>query len=362
MCQRCFFEGRSSKSHKITHPMHEYCTATTAGDEMKDFTKALKNKFKSKRSLQKHTKKGYLPVQTVLEGDPLESPSPSPSHNVSSQDMHSRLELYASRLAEVELRTNSNSTPDSEDEHGLIAQYCQSLSSTDAPFPVPKSPLQIMASVDADQKDELEQMIKDLEEENRALQAEYERLKSEQPMGSVSEDGMGQRSEAEMLAEAKLLREHKERLEARMSILEDHNRQLEAQLQRLRQLLIEQQTGMGSPNKSSTLQTKSVTASQLAMDSPGKINGHATQGGSGSAYEGLDQMSEYVRPPPPPVGSIAHMGNLYARAGDPEKPVGSPVASMSRETENGSHSDDVEDQSDENDYDNTVSPIPSKSE
>ena len=40
---------------------------TTAGDEMKDFTKALKNKFKSKRSLQKHTKKGYLPVQTVLE-------------------------------------------------------------------------------------------------------------------------------------------------------------------------------------------------------------------------------------------------------------------------------------------------------
>ena len=34
---------------------------------MKDFTKALKNKFKSKRSLQKHAKKGYLPVQTVLE-------------------------------------------------------------------------------------------------------------------------------------------------------------------------------------------------------------------------------------------------------------------------------------------------------
>lgn len=78
-----------------------------------------------------------------------------------------------------------------------------------------------------------------MEEENRALQAEYERLKSEQPMGTVSEDGMGQRSEAEMLAEAKLLREHKERLEARMSILEDHNRQLEAQLQRLRQLLVE---------------------------------------------------------------------------------------------------------------------------
>ena len=41
----------------------------------------------------------------------------------------------------------------------------------------------------------------------------------------------------EMVAEAKLLRQHKGRLEARMQILEDHNRQLEAQLMRLRQLL-----------------------------------------------------------------------------------------------------------------------------
>lgn len=41
----------------------------------------------------------------------------------------------------------------------------------------------------------------------------------------------------ELLEEAKLLRQHKGRLEARMQILEDHNRQLEAQLQRLRQLL-----------------------------------------------------------------------------------------------------------------------------
>ena len=42
-----------------------------------------------------------------------------------------------------------------------------------------------------------------------------------------------------MLAEAKLLRQHKGRLEARMRILEDHNKQLEAQLQRLRHLLEE---------------------------------------------------------------------------------------------------------------------------
>ena len=43
--------------------------------------------------------------------------------------------------------------------------------------------------------------------------------------------------DAVLIAEAKNLRQHKGRLEARMLILEDHNRQLESQLQRLRQLL-----------------------------------------------------------------------------------------------------------------------------
>lgn len=26
MCQSCFFFGRSGKNHKLSHPMHEYCT------------------------------------------------------------------------------------------------------------------------------------------------------------------------------------------------------------------------------------------------------------------------------------------------------------------------------------------------
>lgn len=96
-----------------------------------------------------------------------------------------------------------------------------------------------------------------------------------------------------MMAEAKLLRQHKGRLEARMQILEDHNRQLEAQLQRLRQLLDEVISDskfklvainyifkFSQPNatKASTLQTRSVTASQLNTESPAKLqqNGHYT--------------------------------------------------------------------------------------
>jgi Ser/Thr protein kinase RdoA (MazF antagonist) len=96
---------------------------------VRDFTRALRNKFKSKRYFKKHPRVGYLPVQTVLEGDALESPAPSPQHasalGGAHGEMHSRLEMYASRLAEVELRgttpseralashQRSNSTPDS---------------------------------------------------------------------------------------------------------------------------------------------------------------------------------------------------------------------------------------------------------
>ena len=104
--------------------------------------------------------------------------------------------------------------------------------------------MQIIMAVDSDQRNELEAMIEDLEEENKNLQQEYDRLK--QVQDDVSEPGgaataaaglEAETREAEMLAEAKLLRQHKGRLETRMQILEDHNRQLEAQLSRLRQLL-----------------------------------------------------------------------------------------------------------------------------
>ncbi|XP_039438021.1 dystrophin, isoforms A/C/F/G/H isoform X4 [Culex pipiens pallens] len=346
MCQKCFFLGRNAKNHKLSHPMHEYCTTTTSTEDVRDFTRALRNKFKSRKYFKKHPRVGYLPVQSVLEGDALESPAPSPQHGAHTlqNDMHSRLEMYASRLAQVEYGTRSSSTPDSDDEHQLIAQYCQSLPNNGGP----KSPIQVMAAMDAEQREELEAMIKDLEDENSSLQAEYERLKSKQTsITTPDENQAGANGGNDMVAEAKLLRQHKGRLEARMQILEDHNRQLEAQLQRLRQLLDE-------PNnsKASTLQTRSVTASQLNTESPVKFqqNGHHDQKSSlengtssGSFHNnagisglssgggdndrskpgvgknenniGVSFASSDARPPPPPHTSLLHM------AGDLNKAV-----------------------------------------
>ncbi|XP_059218782.1 dystrophin, isoforms A/C/F/G/H isoform X3 [Stomoxys calcitrans] len=306
MCQKCFFFGRNAKNHKLSHPMHEYCTTTTSTEDVRDFTRALKNKFKSRKYFKKHPRVGYLPVQSVLEGDALESPAPSPQHTTHTlqNDMHSRLEMYATRLAQVEYGggTGSNSTPDSDDEHQLIAQYCMALPTNNGA--APKSPVQVMAAMDAEQREELEAIIRDLEEENSNLQAEYQQLMTKQQsttpddatgmqhsnssVGGLSAGANNQGEHGQdMMAEAKLLRQHKGRLEARMQILEDHNRQLEAQLQRLRQLLDEPNNGgvPGTPgsamnSKPNTLQTRSVTASQLNTDSPAKMNqqnGHYDQ-------------------------------------------------------------------------------------
>ncbi|XP_057678850.1 dystrophin isoform X3 [Corythoichthys intestinalis] len=248
VCQSCFFSGRTAKGHKLNYPMVEYCTPTTSGEDMRDFTKVLKNKFRSKKYFAKHPRLGYLPVQTVLEGDNMETLSQSP--HLSHDDTHSRIEQYASRLAQMErsngsLPTDSSSATGSmDDEHALILQYCQTLGGEVSPRSQPQSPAQILQAVEREERGELERVINRLEEEQRILQREYEQLKEQQrgaPAGSPWESEVAPSAshpdEADLLAEAKLLRQHKGRLEARMHILEDHNKQLESQLHRLRQLL-----------------------------------------------------------------------------------------------------------------------------
>uniref|UniRef100_A0A0B7BP84 Dystrophin n=2 Tax=Arion vulgaris TaxID=1028688 RepID=A0A0B7BP84_9EUPU len=401
VCQNCFFSGRTAKSHKLTHPMQEYCTTTTSGEDVRDFSKVFKNKFKSKRHFKKHPRRGYLPVDSHLEGDSLESPNPSPQHSI-SQDMHTRLEMMSSRIAEVEQRqgTASDMTDEHsliskysntlknpsvwdehslikkyssslvkfrEDEHQLIAQYCSSLNGDPSSHAL-KSPMQIMMAVDAEQRHELETMIHDLEEENRTLQAEYDRLRqaSQQRtdslplmLGGDEEASSGNRDE-EMLAEAKLLRHHKGRLEARMRVLEDHNQQLEAQLGRLKQLLDQPPAdhsylSFDSSSRTTPVTTPSSSQSSLPtgparyrfapqLESTPHTNGHSSTFGYGDDPD----MSGFVVEvnSPPHYSAIkarggSNIGDLFHSAGEVGQAVGSLVTVMTDEeavAQNGSDS------------------------
>ncbi|XP_037079338.1 dystrophin-like [Pollicipes pollicipes] len=296
MCQECFFTGRVSKSHKLTHPMHEYCTESSSSDDIKDFTKSLRNKFKSKRYFKKHPKLGYLPVQTVLEGDALESPTASPQHQSPE-----RGQLYNSSCRMSDTETRSYSTPESEDEHQLIMQYCHSLNTSNGSAagggPVPCSPVQLVRQIDGSQREQLEGMIRELEDENRSLQAEYQRLRG---VGGAAAELPASPRDQEMLNEARLLRQHKGRLETRMQVLEEHNRQLEQQLSKLRRLLDEGGGGGSSLSRTGTLQTRSVTASQLATDSPARTNGTslAREGDLGKAVGELVTVMTDEEPSP----------------------------------------------------------------
>ena len=128
--------------------------------------------------------------------------------------------------------------------------YCQKLMDGQLGQLIPDSPMQVALEIDAEQRKELEFMIKELELENANLKEEYNHLKivgcqmpgltlnpPDVTLGTVPGLSSINSTEAEMLAEAAMLREHRARLEGRMGLLEEHNRQLESQLGKLKQIL-----------------------------------------------------------------------------------------------------------------------------
>uniref|UniRef100_A0A4W4GGK1 Dystrophin related protein 2 n=1 Tax=Electrophorus electricus TaxID=8005 RepID=A0A4W4GGK1_ELEEL len=282
ICQTCFLTGRTTKGKKLHYPIMEYYTryrlsltphththTTTcclyskmqhkltflmlfplgimSPICMRDFAKTLKNKFRSKQYFSKHPQRGYLPVQTLLEAESGETPCSSP--RLPHADTHSRIEHFASRLAEMESQscsffTDSLSPDESLDEDQYLLHHPSPALEQDSP-PGPHP----LAHLDYHNKEELQRTLARLENENRMLQSEYRRLKwrHEEAAAAASNPGaaeggaaspVGQRDE-ELLAEARVLRQHKSRLETRMQILEDHNKQLESQLRRLRELLLQ---------------------------------------------------------------------------------------------------------------------------
>uniref|UniRef100_A0A8C2TIA8 Dystrophin related protein 2 n=1 Tax=Coturnix japonica TaxID=93934 RepID=A0A8C2TIA8_COTJA len=246
ICQTCFLTGRASKGNKLHYPIMEYYTPTTSSENMRDFATTLKNKFRSKQYFSKHPQRGYLPVQSVLEADFSETPASSPM--LPHADTHSRIEHFASRLAEMENQncsffSDSLSPDDSLDEDQYLLRHSSPITDRE-----PAGSQQVPGSLPMDDKGELERILAHLEDENRILQGELRRLKwqhdeaVESPtLATGSPESVQDPRNEELLAEARILRQHKSRLETRMQILEDHNKQLESQLHRLRELLLQVQ-------------------------------------------------------------------------------------------------------------------------
>ncbi|UJR26819.1 hypothetical protein I4U23_008132 [Adineta vaga] len=251
ICQNCFFSGKQTKFFKMDDPLQEYYTETTSSEDIRDFFRIFKNKLWSKH--RKHPKLGYLPLPHVFDNNiPSTSQQTSPSPTL--------LPVLTTPFKSEMNSVQSISAPmESTDEHGIIAQHCRNLNNFvhSSPRVAAHDILTRSRSLDADQRNELEAIIHDLEDENQLLQNEYERLcqqhmeksliindqqqqqfyQSDSQLGSLSYLNEYNSSDREMLREAKQLRHHKTKLEQRMKILEDHNKQLEKQLRKSKQLL-----------------------------------------------------------------------------------------------------------------------------
>ncbi|NXI49390.1 DRP2 protein, partial [Chloroceryle aenea] len=78
-----------------------------------------------------------------------------------------------------------------------------------------------------------------LQGELRRLKWQHDEAVESPTLATGSAESMQDSCNDELLVEARILRQHKSRLETRMQILEDHNKQLESQLHRLRELLLQ---------------------------------------------------------------------------------------------------------------------------
>jgi dystrophin len=332
ICQNCFFSGKQTKFFKMDDPLQEYYTETTSSEDIRDFFRIFKNKLWTKH--RKHPKLGYLPLPHVFDNNISTTPQqqqqqqqPSPSPVL----IPVLTSPYKSDLSNVQ-------SIEPTDEHGIIAQHCRNLNSFvhTSPRAAAHDILTRSRSLDNEQRNELEAIIRDLEEENRLLQNEYENLcqqhmeksliindqqhfhRSDSQLGSSSLINEYNSNDREMLREAKQLRHHKTKLEQRMKILEEHNKQLEKQLRRSKQLLFRESPSLHHHTSSSSM------TEHRPMTTPSPLHS-STLGLRRSVERNLERQPNLIT-----------IDNLFHMADDINRAVGDLVSVITEPQSNGS--------------------------
>ncbi|XP_039094832.1 dystrobrevin alpha isoform X10 [Hyaena hyaena] len=161
-------------------------------------------------------------------------------------DEHVLIGLYVNRL-----RNNPPCMLESsnrlDEEHRLIARYAARLAaeSTSSQPTQQRSAPDISFTIDANKQQR--QLIAELENKNREILQEIQRLRLEHEQASQPTPEKAQQNPT-LLAELRLLRQRKDELEQRMSALQESRRELMVQLEGLMKLLKTQ--GAGSPRSS----------------------------------------------------------------------------------------------------------------
>ncbi|XP_017694002.1 PREDICTED: dystrobrevin beta-like [Lepidothrix coronata] len=123
-----------------------------------------------------------------------------------------------------------------DEEHRLIARYAARLAAEAASAPRPPSDLGFSFDANKQQR----QLIAELENKNREILQEIQRLRLEHEQASQPTPEKAQQNPT-LLAELRLLRQRKDELEQRMSALQESRRELMVQLEGLMKLLKEEE-------------------------------------------------------------------------------------------------------------------------
>nr|XP_023699139.1 dystrobrevin alpha isoform X15 [Paramormyrops kingsleyae] len=216
LCQDCFWRGHASGSHSNQHQMKEY----TSWPEKP------------------------LNLAHVVPPRPVNSMNDSMfSHSVptSGSPFTSKSVLECSgRL---------------DEEHRLIARYAARLAAdTTAAPPAQQQRAASDINFSMDVNKQQRQLIAELENKNREILQEIQRLRLEHEQASQLPPDKAQQNPT-LLAELRLLRQRKDELEQRMSALQESRRELMLQLEGLMKLLKEEELknptqGAGSPRSS----------------------------------------------------------------------------------------------------------------
>ncbi|XP_027569832.1 dystrobrevin alpha isoform X13 [Pipra filicauda] len=241
LCQDCFWRGHASGSHSNQHQMKEY---TSWKSPAKKLTNALSKSLSCASSREPlhpmfpdqpekplnlaHIVDTWPPRPVTSMNDTLFShsvPSGSPFANRSVLDSTSRL----------------------DEEHKLIARYAARLAAetSSSQQSQQRGASDISFTIDANKQQR--QLIAELENKNREILQEIQRLRLEHEQASQPTPEKAQQNPT-LLAELRLLRQRKDELEQRMSALQESRRELMVQLEGLMKLLKTQ--GAGSPRSS----------------------------------------------------------------------------------------------------------------
>ncbi|XP_045430897.1 dystrobrevin alpha isoform X10 [Pipistrellus kuhlii] len=239
LCQDCFWRGHAGGSHSNQHQMKEY---TSWKSPAKKLTNALSKSLSCASS-----REPLHPMFPDQPEKPLNLAHIVPPRPVTSMNDTLFSHSVPSSGSPFVTRSMLESSNRLDEEHRLIARYAARLAaeSTSSQSAQQRGAPDISFTIDANKQQR--QLIAELENKNREILQEIQRLRLEHEQASQPTPEKAQQNPT-LLAELRLLRQRKDELEQRMSALQESRRELMVQLEGLMKLLKTQ--GAGSPRSS----------------------------------------------------------------------------------------------------------------